>query len=135
MAETERVEGAREKGDLFGILDGEGPDLQLVVADKAVQMLQHCRVVEKIQFIFSLRFIQGQNALAAVAEQIIFFSKAEFGRAEEIHADAPERLLTDGIIVIGKTAHDQAQDLVFASVARCGAFLCAEQALIAVVML
>ena len=69
-----------------------------------------------------------------MAEEVVFFRKAELGGAEDIHADAPERFLTDGRLVVGKAAHDQAEHSVFTLFACRVTFERTEQGLIKVIM-
>ena len=134
MTAAERIESPREKGYLLYFFNVKGADLKLVFAYETVNVFQHGGVVKEIQLAFPAVFVQRENTFAAVAENIVFFPKRKAERTEYVLAYGPQRFLTDSIVVVGKAADYQADQLVFAGKARLSRFGVSEDRLIYIVV-
>ena len=89
-------------------------------------MLEHGGIVEKIQLIFAAVFIESNHFLAALAENLVFFCKAEFLRTKDVHTYSPKSFLAYNAVIVGEAFDYQIYKLML-SCRSCGpALLCSE---------
>ena len=112
MAQTERVESARKESHRSRLGYVKFPYLQLISADKAIDMIEHGGIVEKSRFCLLHVFPQGHKLLTAMAVNYVFFPEVQIFRAENVHTEGPEGLLTYGGVIVGKASHHKINKLV-----------------------
>ena len=72
VAQAEGVEGPRIEAGLAACFKGKGPSGEFVLADVAVNMVEHGRIAVEIQIFFAVLIEEDQEFLIAVAEEEIF---------------------------------------------------------------
>ena len=112
MAQTERVESARKESHRSRLGYVKFPYFQLISADKAIDMIEHGGIVEKSRFCLLHVFPQGHKLLTAMAVNYVFFPEVQIFRAENVHTEGPEGLLTYGGVIVGKASHHKINKLV-----------------------
>ena len=109
MAEGEGVEGAGEEGRLFRHPELEGPALDAVLDDEAVDVGESRSGVEEGQLLLRLFVDEEENFLCHQGEEVGFFLIAQHTGAKQPLADDMERFLPHGLVAGGQTLQQEAR--------------------------
>ena len=109
MAHGEGVEGAGEEGGGLRGRKGEGPHLNLVLHQEAVEVVEHGRLAEEGEVLSPRLGEDGEQLLVQQPEEVPLPFQGEGGAAEDLPAQHQQGGAVDDLPVVAHPGHEASQ--------------------------